>query len=218
MIVTRKILEKKFKLFNEQYFNNELPKETILWNKLKGESYGQFNELTHESVENNVPIIYVNDKYLHTEETLDVVLLHEMVHESLVLKGLTLGDGEEHGELFSQKCNEIEEKSGYENIMRGVKFLDYVKTIYYIIVIEFHDKDELFVVLFDKEKLFKYYINYFNIEKNTMNIANFNTYTSKSNLFSKFPITNEKGEVSAQPVGKDEFNNEIIQYMKFYRN
>ena len=87
MRLSKKVLEKRFKKFNEKYFNNELvvPKFVVGGSKWTA---GEFNCKFYTEIEDGVEYatelinlkIYFSKRLIKNSRILDNIMLHEMIH------------------------------------------------------------------------------------------------------------------------------------------
>lgn len=211
MIVTEKILKRKYKEFNELYFNNELSKDMIFHLDKNLDALGRWNELELDGIVK--PIIYINSKYIYTDDQISVLLLHEMIHAYLVPNGICTDDDEVHGEEFHKKEKEIEEKSGLSltNKINNLDLNIIGKRFYLLILAD--NEENLYLNCFDKEKIFKWYVKYFKDNPNHDNKRIYKLFTSQKGIFGNFEICNEIGELNATQFSKEEFEKEIMPYI-----
>lgn len=211
MIATRKILERKYDEFNERYFDNELPYDMILYPNHELKSFGEFNEIYFQEEEDILyPIIYINEQFVYTEDELNILLLHEMVHAYLVPRGIELEDP--HGKAFQELAHKIEEKSGYEDIITGVKFVKYRNKTFYIIIINQNESDIRHIATFTDKNIFKWYVDFFNNRKEdcSIKVDSFEIYKSQYNCFDSFEITDKIVNLSCDKLENKRFEEELL--------
>lgn len=104
--ITREDLERRFKEYNEKYFDGILPKCRMSVNASQG-GYG-----CYVAPDGKVPMIYMCKSVYWTDESLKLILIHEMVHHyvSSVIKPKFYTFP--HGYLFRKKCKELKKKYG----------------------------------------------------------------------------------------------------------
>ena len=117
MRLSKKVLEKRFKKFNEKYFNNELvvPKFVVGGSKWTA---GEFNCKYYTEIEDGIEYatelinlkIYFSKRLIKNSRILDNIMLHEMIHfygyyMNYDIKG-------EHGDYFLGMAKQIN-KDGY---------------------------------------------------------------------------------------------------------
>jgi len=124
-------LQQKYDEFNRKFFNNELPKIPIRFAKLKtvgGEvkytvvrpagwvapnptlvRIGKVDKYAGASVKNMT--MTISSMYMRDEESLDKILLHEMIHTYMVVIGKF---NESHGSNFIKVAKDISRKVGFE--------------------------------------------------------------------------------------------------------
>lgn len=213
MIATRKILERKYDEFNEMYFDDELPYDMILYPKSDLEQMGTFDELKFEWDDKLYPIIFINDQFNYTEDELNMLLLHEMVHAYLVPRGIELEEA--HGEAFQELAHKIEKKSGYENIINGINFVNYRNKTFYIIVINENGNKDKHIATFTNKNIFKWYVDFFNNYKETcsINVDSFELYLSKCSCFDNFEITDEIINLGCITLDIEKYTNDILPHL-----
>jgi len=96
-------LEKKFKYFNELFFENSLPKTKVGFSKMRKGALGVFSPKSKE-------ILISEDLIKEGELTIDHVLIHEMIHFYTDFFNLNSGN-QHHGKAFKAKVDEINKKS-----------------------------------------------------------------------------------------------------------
>ena len=110
MEATLKYIEKKFREYNKEYFNNELP--PLIFELMK--SYKLCGQFSYRKMDNKgrmkSPKIEISCYYDWNEEDLKNVLVHEMIHYYLAYKHidekLTHGDDfKKTAEQFNKKYN-----------------------------------------------------------------------------------------------------------------
>lgn len=117
MYPTIPFIEEKFKQYNKEYFNNELPTPTFMLFHPKT-TLGQF-----ESTQRLDPLANAYHKYIirmstyydRTEHDVDETLIHEMVHFFIDFKGIE--DNGSHGKKWKALAEEINAKGNW-NISR----------------------------------------------------------------------------------------------------
>lgn len=119
MKVTLDIIREKFDLFNDSYFNSELPRIEFKITKEKRrfgffEYARRYDAFTHKFIE--VPIrIGISSYYDMPEKSFDETLIHEMIHYYIAHKRIK--DNNKHGRYFMMYASRISAASGY-NITR----------------------------------------------------------------------------------------------------
>lgn len=112
MTPTKKYLEEKFKEFNEKYFDGILPPCKLILSKTdSGSSYNP-----------NWNWIVITKDIYWTEETLELVLVHEMVHcyVHTILKKWPVFT---HGRTFNRVCDMLRKKHGIKVKMYQIPYL-----------------------------------------------------------------------------------------------
>lgn len=113
---TKEGLERRYKEYNEKYFEGVLSPCRMSLSQSKS-GYGLYINGTAKSK----PIIYICKYAWWTEETLEMVIVHEMVHhyvESIIKpKYFTLP----HGCTFNRVCRKIKRKHGIDVRMFKIK-------------------------------------------------------------------------------------------------
>ena len=117
MRLSKKVLEKRFKKFNERYFNNELvvPKFVVGGSKWTA---GEFNCKFYTEIEDGVEYatelinlkIYFSKRLIKNSRILDNIMLHEMIHFYGYYMNYDING--EHGDYFLGMAKQIN-KDGY---------------------------------------------------------------------------------------------------------
>jgi hypothetical protein len=117
MRLSKKVLEKRFKKFNEKYFNNELvvPKFVVGGSKWTA---GEFNCKFYTEIEDGVEYatelinlkIYFSKRLIKNSRILDNIMLHEMIHFYGYYMNYDING--EHGDYFLGMAKQIN-KDGY---------------------------------------------------------------------------------------------------------
>jgi hypothetical protein len=116
MKVTLDIIREKFDLFNDSYFNSELPRIDFKITKEKRrfgffEYARRYDAFTHKYIE--VPIrIGISSYYDMPEKSFDETLIHEMIHYYIAHKRIK--DNNKHGRYFMMYASRISAASGYD--------------------------------------------------------------------------------------------------------
>lgn len=116
MKVTLDIIREKFNLFNDSYFNSELPRIEFKITKEKRrfgffEYARRYDAFTHKFIE--VPVrIGISSYYDMPEKSLDETLIHEMIHYYITHKHIK--DNNKHGRYFMMYASRISAASGYD--------------------------------------------------------------------------------------------------------
>lgn len=109
MIITTDILADRFAKYNKLYFDDELPTPDFFLMK----SYAKLGMFRFIEIPSRRKISYVkiliSCYYDWTEEQLRSVLVHEMIHYYVEYKHFHNGQPH-HGELFTNKMNELNKK------------------------------------------------------------------------------------------------------------
>ena len=109
MIITTDILADRFAKYNKLYFDDELPTPDFFLLK----SYSKLGMFRFIEIRSRRTIKYVkiliSCYYDWTEEQLRSVLVHEMIHYYVERNYFHNGQPQ-HGELFTNKMNELNEK------------------------------------------------------------------------------------------------------------
>lgn len=107
----------RYAKFNKQFFNGELPKIPITFSRLKNVG-GFVNAITTRKTKYDTPVLKdgsmfmkISTTMLRTEQGLDEILLHEMIHVWFFHKG---DFKENHGSKFIRKAKEIGDIVGYK--------------------------------------------------------------------------------------------------------
>ena len=111
MIIETDILTKKFRKFNEKYFNKELPlpKITLLHSYrylgyfLCDKVIGR-RRLKHQEIQ-------ISDYYDWDEKELDNIIIHEMIHYYLAYKHID--NDLTHGKAFQEMANKFNKEYGF---------------------------------------------------------------------------------------------------------
>ena len=74
MTITKELLREKFDVFNERYFEGKLAVPAFLFMTGRMGLFGKYRDW------GNGPLIYINKSYDLSEEDLDDLLVHEMIH------------------------------------------------------------------------------------------------------------------------------------------
>ena len=117
MRLSKKVLEKRFKKFNEKYFNNELvvPKFVVGGSKWTA---GEFNCKYYTEIEDGIEYatelinlkIYFSKRLIKNSRILDNIMLHEMIHFYGYYMNYDING--EHGDYFLGMAKQIN-KDGY---------------------------------------------------------------------------------------------------------
>lgn len=119
MRLSQKVLEKRFKKFNEKYFNNELVVPDFIVGGSKwtaGEFKCKYYVEEEDGVEYATELvnlrIYFSKRLIKNSRILDNIMLHEMIHfygyyMNLDIKG-------EHSDYFLDMARRINEDGGYK--------------------------------------------------------------------------------------------------------
>ena len=116
MKVTLDIIREKFDLFNDSYFNSELPRIEFKITKEKRrfgffEYARRYDAFTHKFIE--VPVrIGISSYYDMPEKSFDETLIHEMIHYYIAHKHIK--DNNQHGRYFMMYASRISAASGYD--------------------------------------------------------------------------------------------------------
>lgn len=148
MKVTLDIIIKKFDLFNDSYFNSELPRIEFKITKEKRrfgyfEYARRYDAMTDKCVE--VPIrIGISSYYDMPEKSFDETLIHEMIHYHIAHKGIK--DNSQHGHYFMRYAARISAASEYKITRFGTSegmTLNNVDTSkeYFIMKFKFRNKE-----------------------------------------------------------------------------
>ncbi|WP_304286883.1 SprT-like domain-containing protein [Porphyromonas uenonis] len=109
MIITTDILADRFAKYNKLYFDDELPTPDFFLLK----SYSKLGMFRFIEIRSRRKIKYVkiliSCYYDWTEKQLRSVLVHEMIHYYVEYKHFHNGQPQ-HGELFTNKMNELNKK------------------------------------------------------------------------------------------------------------
>lgn len=116
MKVTLDIIREKFDLFNDSYFNSELPRIEFKITKEK-RRFGFFEYARRYDVMSNkyieVPVrIGISSYYDMPEKSFDETLIHEMIHYYIAHKRIK--DNNQHGHYFMMYASRISAASGYD--------------------------------------------------------------------------------------------------------
>lgn len=212
MELTNELLENKYDEFNDLYFGSELPEDLPVFPISEMYSYGRYDEMPNEeNPEITYPFIAINDKFDYSEDELNIILLHEMIHCYLVMRKIELD--EPHGKAFVEMAHKIEEMSGYEDIVHGVKFLKHKDKTYYILVLDLEGNDkQKFIGVFLEREIFYYYVEFFINYKDecSMNVDSFKIYTSTSNIFDSFDVNHKIVNLETSPIDNEKFYQDIL--------
>lgn len=112
-------LLQKYKMFNRQYFENKLPIIPLSWYPLKNEGgkvMYKINRPSRTSYDNatlvpNTLKLVMSYTYVKSEQQLDAILLHEMIHVYFVMIEKFNVD---HGPEFLNMAKQIGQKAGFE--------------------------------------------------------------------------------------------------------
>ena len=115
MKITKELIKKKFKEYNDKYFNSILPK--CEFSACKLHCFGQYTCAKSKSSKRNR--IWITTDVDWTEETLKDVLIHEMIHHYVTtVDGCELFDGFSwyglfgHGKHFRKQVNRLKKEFG----------------------------------------------------------------------------------------------------------
>ena len=98
MLITKEIIKRKFMDFNSLYFNSELPLCSFgLLHSFKRFGQFSFNKNKWNKKKMTFILLEVSDYYDYDEHTLDMVILHEMIHYYLAYKFHDFEDNMSHG-------------------------------------------------------------------------------------------------------------------------
>lgn len=210
MIVTRRMLEKKYDEFNERYFDDELPDDMSVCPNPELGAFGEYTELYFQEYDETYPVIFINEQFNYAEDDINILLLHEMVHAYIALKDIKIEDS--HGKAFQELAHKIEEKSGYEDIITGVKFVKYRNKTFYIIIINQNESDIRHIATFTDKNIFKWYVDFFKNRKEdcSIKVDSFEIYKSQYNCFDSFEITDKIVNLSCDKLENKRFEEELL--------
>jgi uncharacterized protein YqgQ len=100
--------------FNRLYFDGRLPSIPVIFKSLKnvgGQAIASINSVTKVVT---VKGIQISSFIERSDDYLQAILLHEMIHVDLYIQGVinTFGDRSGHGLEFKLKMRDVEQKSG----------------------------------------------------------------------------------------------------------
>ena len=113
MVANKKLIEKLFKEYNKQYFNNKLPICSFGTHhsfKMLG-YFSCYKDLYRPGKFKNMRIT-ISYCYDFSEDELKHILLHEMIHLYLVHTKSALDGNLDHGYLFTNTMREFNKKFG----------------------------------------------------------------------------------------------------------
>lgn len=115
MLVTKEIIKRKFMDFNSLYFNSELPLCSFgLLHSFKRFGQFSFNKNKWNKKKMTFKLLEVSDYYDYDEHTLDMVILHEMIHYYLAYKFHDFEENMSHGASFVSFIEEFNKKHNTE--------------------------------------------------------------------------------------------------------
>lgn len=200
MKVTEKLLRRKFNEFNKDFFNEELPYAVHLYPYDKLDSIGRF----YPPIDGEYGIM-IRSQYNYTEDEIDTLLLHEMCHMYLFVKGIVDDSNcsskeEAHGEEFIKLAARIGEESGL-NLIDGLdKQFDYLPGYgeKYCIISFNRDKNRVFIEVINKQ-LYKVClkngikIDNLSIDNEKIEIGKVVLCTVRNSILDEFEVT-ENGD------------------------
>lgn len=204
MKVTLDIIIKKFDLFNDSYFNSELPRIEFKITKEKRrfgyfEYARRYDDMTNKCVE--VPIrIGISSYYDMPEKSFDETLIHEMIHYYISHKGIK--DNNMHGHYFMRLAARISAVSGYEITRFGTSegmTLNNVDTSkeYFIMKFQFRNKEYFSRISKNRvgtaDKIVRDFNGVTNVSFYKSNDVNLDRYKQCTARLSLLPITRLDG-------------------------
>lgn len=105
-------LESKFDHYNSLLFDNRIPRCPVTWALLKGVGGRTMYTTTGRAIIPGSLSIEINTKFKRTEQGLDAILIHEMIHAHLAVIN---GDGDgKHGFRFQSQAHRLSEIVGFQ--------------------------------------------------------------------------------------------------------
>lgn len=219
MKITDELVEKLYLEYNQQYFDNILPINIHVCVSDKLDVMGKFVSLsgTYNFDDEGDLGIILNSSYNYTDEALKLTLLHEMVHEYLLLTNKDEYEKDDpHGEMFVSKCNEISTKHNITQFHRS-NIIDNIPLLnnrnFHVITIT-TDDNKLLIGRLKNKTWVKYFKGYFNSpHSENQNLVEAKFYIGKSHALKQFN-TNNDITLSVDEIDKDRFNNELLPWLK----
>lgn len=215
MKLTEDWLKKVYRQCNKDYFDNSLPYGIHLYSVDNYEVIGRFVSLSGKYDINDVDDlgILINADIDYTDETIKMVLLHEMVHEYLLLmKQEEYQKQDPHGQLFKDKCLEISETHNIKQFFRS-NIIDNLPILqnhkFYLITID-SDEEKVMIGRLKSKKWVSYFKEYFIKNRNGSNKVNF--YESKSHALRQFDENNGISLLLTE-IDKKVYKNEIRPWL-----
>ena len=117
---TKEDLERRFKEYNEKYFDGVLPKCHVTTTTVRG-CNGIYVHTKKKST------IYIGRYAYWTDETLKLVLIHEMVHHYVYMVIQPKHYVFPHGRIFNKVCETLRKKYGLHVKVTELPILYYYK-------------------------------------------------------------------------------------------
>jgi hypothetical protein len=161
-------LQAKYDLFNRLYFNGELPRIPLGWKKMKrtgghvaytttpipGVTPNRYDKNAHLKLKPDTLALYLSPEYIRDEESLDGLMMHEMIHVYEAIKGKF---DENHGLTFLVMRRKLQELSGMKipltDKVDGLELSD--KTVKPVWAAVYIDKDGGYAYALGTEKAVK---------------------------------------------------------------
>lgn len=217
MKLTEDLLKKTYIQCNKDYFNNSLPNGIHLYPVDNYEVIGRFVSLSEKYNINDTDDlgILINADMDYTDETIKMVLLHEMVHEYLLLTNRREYEKQEpHGKMFKDKCIEISNQYNIKPFFRNdiIDNLPLLSKHYiHIIVIKKNEKKYLIGRL-KSNKWCSYFREYFSQNNSGYNFSDIKFYISKSHVLRQFS-ENDGISLILSEIDKKTFNEKILPWI-----
>ena len=219
MKITDNLVETLYLKYNQQYFDNILPINIYVCVSNKLDVMGKFISLSETYNFDDVwdLAIILNSSYNYTDEALKLTLLHEMVHEYLLLTNKDEYEKEDpHGEMFISKCNEISAKYNIAQFHRSnvIDNLPLINNRNFYVITLMTDDNKLLIGRLRNKTWLKYFKEYFNSpHSENQNLIEAKFYIGKSYALEQFH-TNNDISLSVDEIDKDRFNNELLPWLK----
>jgi hypothetical protein len=194
--------------FNRLYFDGRLPSIPVIFKSLKnvgGQVIYRINNLTKVVTVEQVQISSFMDR---TDDHLEAILLHEMVHVDMLTQNIknTFRDRTGHGPEFKFKIKEIEQKSGIkvplEDILSG-KVSSSIKTRFFQLMLRYHT-DTYFLMVVLKDGLIS--IGEFRKYCETMGVSDAYLVRSNDRELLKYPAKTVFRDLKAYRIDRDVFD------------
>ena len=161
-------------------------------------------------IEGNYGLFINTNDYIFDKNNILPIVLHEMVHYYLLLKGKQSNGKEQHNDVFQKKAKEIEEKTNVCGVNIGIDdihiSLRYRKRHFNILVLNKNGEDNVYMSRIPDDML-NYWIEYLKKYIDELGFSNFILFTSNRSFFENIPDNKKSLDLNLLPIPNNDFKN-----------